>query len=293
MPGRSLAQSTSQIESFKGVGELMKTHLLGMMLFAGLGVATISPAEAVETKDAKAAFTNTISAVELGADNTYQDLPKLDASQGLARHRYMLWLPKGASLHPVADEQGHRRLQAEIVVKDESGLVLGTVDSAWAQDADGNSLPTYFTIDGDTLIQTVDTSKAAEKTATAVFTYSGINYQEPVPTIGRNASSYVGVPSNYKYGTQYSPRSLHDYCTKSPDEFPNAFGTNASFRGPCARHDLCYQYHSSSKAGCDNALYSNMVSNCNYYYSTFNPVRATCIATARVYWAAVTAFGGY
>jgi hypothetical protein len=98
-------------------------------------------------------------------------------------------------------------------------------------------------------------------------------------------AAYVGVPSNYVYNPRLG--SLHDYCTKSPDEFPNPVGANANFRGPCARHDLCLGARISSQT-CNNRLWSDMVSNCQYTYSIINPARQACINTAHVYWVAVT-----
>jgi hypothetical protein len=98
-------------------------------------------------------------------------------------------------------------------------------------------------------------------------------------------AAFVGIPSNYVYNPRLG--TLHDYCTKSPDEFPNPVGGNANFRGPCARHDLCLEARRPSQ-GCNNALWSDMVSNCVDKYSWFNPARQACINTAHVYWVAVT-----
>lgn len=100
------------------------------------------------------------------------------------------------------------------------------------------------------------------------------------------ADSKVTVPSNYVYNPKIG--SSHDYCTKSPDEFPSPVGDNADFRGPCARHDLCYESKTDKKV-CDLNLWSNMVTNCKYYYSWYNPMRASCIKTAQIYFTAVVA----
>jgi hypothetical protein len=98
--------------------------------------------------------------------------------------------------------------------------------------------------------------------------------------------SKVTVPSSYVYNPKLGPR--HDYCTLAPDEFPAPLAPNADFRGPCARHDLCYDSKSSKKS-CDKRLRKNMYRNCEHYYGKYNPLRASCKATALVYWAAVTA----
>lgn len=98
---------------------------------------------------------------------------------------------------------------------------------------------------------------------------------------------HITIPGNYVYNpnTTYQ-RSLHDYCTSSPDEFP-APGDNANFRGSCARHDLCYQYHQQSRSGCDNSLYNNLRNECTYQYGSLDPRRGACTSTAAIYYAAV------
>jgi hypothetical protein len=113
----------------------------------------------------------------------------------------------------------------------------------------------------------------------------------PIGIAQANDAKYVSVPSNYVYDTSgRSGRvSLHDYCTKSPDEFPNPIGKNASFRGPCARHDLCYS-GSTDKKKCDARLWLDMRSNCKYTYnSLISPTRNACYKTAAIYFAAVVA----
>ncbi len=99
-------------------------------------------------------------------------------------------------------------------------------------------------------------------------------------------ASIVKVPSNYIYNP--SRGSLHDYCTKSPDEFPNPFGKNAPFHGPCAIHDMCIERAGYRNRVCDAPLKNNMKTNCRATDGA-GPVRTSCEATADVYYAAVTA----
>ena len=113
------------------------------------------------------------------------------------------------------------------------------------------------------------------------------------PTVPENLAfaaarcCHHAVPGNYVYNpnTTYQ-RTLHDYCSYSPDEFP-APGTNANFRGPCAKHDMCYQYHQKSQVGCDNQLLTHLIQECNYTYSWYDPRRSACGATAETYYAVV------
>jgi hypothetical protein len=96
----------------------------------------------------------------------------------------------------------------------------------------------------------------------------------------------VKVPSHYVYKPKLG--ALHDYCTLAPDEFRVLKAPNADFRGPCARHDLCYAASASQKP-CDKALRRNMFRNCVHTYGRFNPLRTGCKIVAVTYWAAVVA----
>ena len=94
----------------------------------------------------------------------------------------------------------------------------------------------------------------------------------------------VTVPKKYVYKPKLGRR--HDYCTDSPDEFPAPGAPNASFRGPCARHDMCYDAK-KKKSTCDKALKADMYTNCEYWYGTWNPLRYACKSTALLYYAVV------
>ena len=96
----------------------------------------------------------------------------------------------------------------------------------------------------------------------------------------------VTVPARYVYKPKLGAR--HDFCTGAPDEFPAPRAVNADFRGPCARHDLCYDGRASKKT-CDKALRRNLFRNCAHYYGRWNPLRTACKGAAVVYWAAVVA----
>ena len=43
-----------------------------------------------------------------------------------------------------------------VFIIDKNNEILGVIDSAWAKDADGNSVDTYYKLDGNTLIQVVE-----------------------------------------------------------------------------------------------------------------------------------------
>ena len=206
-------------------------------------------------------------------------------------YRFDIPLPKNGDLVALDEARGP---SAGVLVQSASGRLLGAFDQAWAQDAAGTPLATTYRIDGDTLVQDVTF------TETTVFPVVLDPIYNPIDAAPGNSGQsrteidehgnvvilgYVGVPSNYVYNPSLG--SLHDYCTSSPDEFPNPVGSNADFRGPCARHDLCYGGGVISKFTCDNNLYSDMRANCDYWYAWYNPARAACHTTAEIYWAAV------
>jgi hypothetical protein len=197
-----------------------------------------------------------------------------------ATYRFSVPVPAGGQLRALPDEPEPDRLSGVVLLVDATGSVIGAYDEAFALDADGAILPTSYRIDGDTLVQTVEiTASTALPVVVNPPSFSPLAQAGGDPGI-----AFVSVPSHYVYNPALG--SLHDYCTASPDEFPNPFGSNADFRGPCARHDLCYA-GSTSEFTCDNRLWSDMMENCSHEYGWQNPVRYACYETADIYWAAV------
>lgn len=100
----------------------------------------------------------------------------------------------------------------------------------------------------------------------------------------------VEIPDGYIYNPKLG--SLHDYCTKSPDQFP-APGVNADFKGACAIHDMCYEKNDGNASGmrnCDSNFRNNLITVCeNVYTSGVDPRREKCIDVALVYYGAVVA----
>ena len=100
----------------------------------------------------------------------------------------------------------------------------------------------------------------------------------------------VEIPDGYIYNPKLG--SLHDYCTKSPDQFP-APGVNADFKGACAIHDMCYEKNDGNASGmrtCDSNFRNNLITVCeNVYTSGVDLRREKCIDVALVYYGAVVA----
>lgn len=93
----------------------------------------------------------------------------------------------------------------------------------------------------------------------------------------------IRVPSSYVYDP--SRGALHDYCTKSPDRW-----LSADFRGPCARHDMCYERNTSPhrRDKCQGPFHRRLRHNCKYYYKWHHATfRSDCLAVAAGYYAAV------
>ena len=112
------------------------------------------------------------------------------------------------------------------------------------------------------------------------------------------------VPDEYVYdhqGDHMQPgddaklyKGRHDWCTSSPDQ------PGVDFRGPCARHDMCYDANpnavptvkSEGKMNCDEEFRSNLYANCNEKYATDPDSALDCRRTADGYVFAVEQNGG-
>ncbi|MEJ5929192.1 hypothetical protein WG915_11305 [Corynebacterium sp. H128] len=117
---------------------------------------------------------------------------------------------------------------------------------------------------------------------------------ERAVTLGGTYDGGVPVPPGYEYDPNRG--SLHDYCTKSPDQFPSP-GKNADFSGPCAIHDMCYadadNLHGGSSwafSQCNVDLYNNIQTVCANVYGPYDLRYSPCMDTGLVYFDAVTVF---
>ncbi len=109
----------------------------------------------------------------------------------------------------------------------------------------------------------------------------------------------VSVPKNYVYCTTFTsanckPKSLHDYCTWSPDKLGAA-----DFRGPCARHDMSIDTvrkqgisvanKRKKRSSADSVFLTQLVMNCGYAHYQSKANRTVCYSAAGVYYTAVNA----
>ena len=262
--------------------------LVSAILAAGMFGPGVSSAQA-ETSGDQAVVA---AAVPVGSEGSPTVVPDARAPRS---YEFAPVVPVSSSLQPAQATTTHGGLTGEILVVGPAGSAVGAFDAPWAQDATGQPVKTSYEIHGTKLIQTVvlDSRTTYPVTLNAPI-YSAMSAAPMAASLGVAAAAslpFVAVPADYIYNPALG--SLHDYCTDAPDEFPAPFADNADFRGPCARHDMCYQAHVAGKSACDDGLHSDMDTNCNYEYSAFNPLRGTCRATADIYWAAVVVAGGY
>jgi hypothetical protein len=221
-------------------------------------------------------------------------------------YRFATVLPAGGKLIAVDSSPTGQETDRDILVKNAKGVIVGAYDAASALDASGNPVKSTFRIERASLVQTVSLTDATAFPVNLGLIYSpvptGSATTAAVPTAGLKgvaaaagssqvsalaaAAAFVYVPANYVYNPYLG--TLHDYCSYSPDEFNAPLAANANFRGPCARHDLCYA-GTTSEWTCDARLEADMRTNCAYQYGYFNPLRATCYQVAHVYWLAVVA----
>jgi hypothetical protein len=109
------------------------------------------------------------------------------------------------------------------------------------------------------------------------------------------ASHPEKMPCGYIYDpdserTPSSDKSLHDYCTSSPDSFPGG-----NIRPICARHDMCYEQENRNGTQasegafkyrtCNNILQSEFMDYCG---SLDWKTKHQCRFTAQIYYLAVT-----
>lgn len=105
----------------------------------------------------------------------------------------------------------------------------------------------------------------------------------------RCCTDFVSIPFWYDYDPhRKAERTLHDFCTRSPDSVKIWLGDDVPLHGPCARHDMCYDFHQHSKARCDLDLWSNFIKQCTHYYTPPDPRWDFCSGRAQVYYAAVS-----
>lgn len=107
------------------------------------------------------------------------------------------------------------------------------------------------------------------------------------------AASAVPVPPEYVYNPKLGPR--HDFCTWSSDEpvinNKQLKRRTVDFRGPCARHDLCYD-RSANKAGCDNQFKRDLDQQCDFtFQGDTTGYLDYCRGRAQAYYAGVVAGG--
>lgn len=124
-------------------------------LTIGLPVTT-SAAVGVRTSKGTVVYADRGSAANVAVQTMTEGarvLVTMEDSSVSKEHRFPLTLPVGAELAAVADGS------VEIVKKSKLGTaILGNVEAPWAKDAKGNSVETSYRIDGNSLVQTVDTN---------------------------------------------------------------------------------------------------------------------------------------
>lgn len=166
-------------------------------------------------------------------------------------------------------------------VANSDGSLVGALDNPYVQTLDGQVFPAKLEIREGKLI--ASTEKVSSGNIHMNYLNTSGDKNLSLPSFERE--SFIGVPSGYVYNPSLG--WAHDYCTKSPDEF-NVAGNRADFRGPCARHDMCYQRKRCRSKSCDVALRENLKTNCRVQLGGNNPLRGTCLATADTYYNVVT-----
>jgi hypothetical protein len=90
------------------------------------------------------------TAIQDTGDGTFRALMHIESAA--APREYRFELGEGVELIPLED--------GGVTARDAAGDILGTFEPAWALDANGAAVPTSYTIDGSTLVQSVTLTTA-------------------------------------------------------------------------------------------------------------------------------------
>lgn len=281
---------------------------LATVLMVGLGFAT-------SAYPAVAAVDLSVNYAEIAPNATGEPVV-IEAPWGSYEYTFKVTLPSGDYLSPVRPDPLTGTTVNEVTLQDAHGDLVGAFDAAWASDAYGNPIATDYHLSGNELIQAIHYTNQTGFPITLQPIYSSASGTDEADGIlaksGQSSSrgvfkaaqrpKKVKVPGSYRYDP-HDTTHLHDYCTRAPDEYPAPGAKNADFRGPCARHDQCYERagrrelktqpsrRAGEKSRCDDALALDMYDNCDYYYGSFNPLRYSCRSTATLYWTIVITVG--
>lgn len=76
-------------------------------------------------------------------------------------------------------------------------------------------------------------------------------------------------------------------CTSAPDDVPGLL----HFEHACDHQDGCYGNHWSTRKGCDDEFFDDMIASCNYDWDWWRRTRYRCWGSAAIYYTAVRHFG--
>lgn len=128
----------------------------------------------------------------------------------------------------------------------------------------------------------------AGMSAFAASSSSSYHYVHVPKKAAQERYYYYDPYGKHQYRSPW-PHGWHDYCTKSSDA-PLINSFQVSFKGPCARHDLCIEFKlGPQRSSCDGWLKRDIKSNCYYYFHdrSFATERGQCYHKANTYYAAV------
>lgn len=233
---------------------------------AAMSLVAPPPAQAVSGAAASGTFQPT-------AGRPFQPQPMwINGPLAPRSYEFKVPLPPGGSLAPIS---GSHDPSDGVRVLDAKGSTIGTYETAWAADAAAALLPTAYAIDGDVLRQTVAFD------AKTVFPVLVQPSYAPAGAGRSTINGVISIPAGYPNPTWRE--SLRDYCTSAPEWFGEA-----DFRGPCARHDVCY-HNGVNRPACDSVFWGHLLLECQFaYYDVWEQIqRGACNAAASTYYAVV------
>ncbi|MGE1166350.1 hypothetical protein ACQJ0Y_24620 [Peribacillus simplex] len=116
-------------------------------------------AEAIKTDNGTIVYDNSESSVALAVqptDEGVKSLIKIKDATAPKEYKFEIDLPEGSKLITSADYLGEEYDTKEVFIVNSENIITSLFSPAWAKDADGSDIPTYYKVEGNTLIQVVD-----------------------------------------------------------------------------------------------------------------------------------------
>ncbi|WP_243291289.1 hypothetical protein [Bacillus sp. FJAT-47783] len=116
-------------------------------------------AKAIKTDNGTIVYDNSDSSLALAVQPTSEgvkSLIKIKNATAPKEYKFEIDVPEGSKLITAADYLGEEFDTKEVFIVNSENIITSLFSPAWAKDADGSDIPTYYKVEGKTLIQVVE-----------------------------------------------------------------------------------------------------------------------------------------